>query len=147
MKLKLLAIVTIALLLAGGALTAAQDRSSPKDVPFIYSMYETCEDPNCVLRSIWIMWNPPKKTPDSYRVSWTTTGKWRSAKKPNNKKAGNAIATGRGYCIRGLELPYGGTLRVRVRARYDGKKNGDWNCCLEVEYGKEYQTIELNLGG
>ncbi len=147
MKVKLFAIVTLALLLAGGAITAAQSDRSPKDVPFIYAMYETCEDPNCVLKSIWVMWNAPEKAPDSYRVSWTTTGKWRSKKKPNSKKAGNATATGLGYCIRGLNLRYGETLRVRVRARYDGKKNGDWNCCLEVEYGKAYQTIELGGGG
>lgn len=97
-------------------------------------MYETCGGPSCTLRTVMAMWNAPEKAPDSYRISWTTTGKWRS-QKTNTKKAGSAIVTGRGYCIRGLELARGETLRIRVRARYDGKRNGPWNCCLEITNG------------
>ena len=138
---RLFAAMLVFLLVAG--LSAAQSDRSPKDVPSIYAMYETCEDQNCVLKSIWVMWNAPEKAPDSYRVSWTTTGKWRSIKKPNSKKAGNAIATELGYWIRRVKLPYGETLRVRVRAHYDGEKNGGWNCCLEFEYGKEFQKAGL----
>ena len=144
----LVVLLALPLILAGG-LTAAQTGTASKEIP----------GPLISARNMYVMgfgvgWQNPQKQPDSYRVSWTTRKKWRSLKKPNTKKAGNAIVTGQTtstscipdghggedcvtqtmskYTIQGLEIPYSDTLRVRVRAIYKGEPNGPWRCCLSA---------------
>ena len=128
----------LALLIFAGAATMAQD-SNPKEIPFMFGMTAICWEPPCNLGSVRVSINPPEKTPDKYRVSWAINGKWRSWKKPNTETRGSAFIDGDSvsYRITGIRIPYGKTLRIRVRAIYNGEKNGPWMCCLEAGYGND----------
>ena len=127
----------ISLILAGAA--AAQD-VNPKEIRSLFGATATCWEPPCILGSVRVSINPPEKTPDRYRISWKIEDqKWLSWKKPNTKKRGNAFINGdtNSYQISGIRIPYGETLRIRVRAIYKGEKNGPWFCCLEAGYGND----------
>lgn len=123
--------VLIALLIFSGAVALAQD----KTVGPMFALTEKCWEPPCRGPMTWVdlQWSAPDKEPDSYRVSWKMIGqKWLSYKKANTQTRGNAFVEGASYNIRGLQIPYGSTLRIRVRARYDGEKNGPWRCCFDI---------------
>lgn len=130
-------LVTLLSLIFAGA-TVAQDDNS-KAVPFMYGLTPLCWEPPCDLTQVQVDITPPEKTPDKYRVSWAINGRWRSWRKPNTKKYGNAFIDGDSYRykIRGIRIPYGKTLHIRVRAIYKGEKNGPWMCCLEAGYGDD----------
>ena len=125
------AALALLLILVGG-LTAAQSDVLSKSIQGNMLCSADAD-----MKQLWVGWKTPKNAPDRYRVSWTTGEKWRPLKKRNTRKAGNAIVTGHtDYIIQGLRLPYDDTLRVRVRAIYEGEPNGPWNCCLK--FSKSY---------
>ena len=135
-KISLVAALALLLIPASGWSTAAQDDIAPKEIPFAYTLLWECTEPPCALESVIVSWLEPEQKPDSYRVNWTTKDRWRKRNRPNNRKAGNAIVTSDGYSITGLQVPWGETLRIRVRARYDDGRNGPWYCCLTAGYGR-----------
>lgn len=135
---KILITLLVLLILAGAA--TAQDSNT-----WCWDWEEDCH-PKAVLAPIamtsvgglgsWaeLHWGAPEKKPDGYRISWAINGRWRSWKKPNTETRGNAFVDGDTlrYTIRGLSVPAGKTLRIRIRARYRGEKNGPWGCCLDL---------------
>ena len=133
----IVAALLLSLILAGAA--AGQD-VNPKQLKFLSGITAICWEPPCNLGSVRVYINPPEQTPDKYRVSWKIEGKkWLSWKKANTSTRGNAFIDGSTtqYRIRGLSIPYGKTLLIRVRAIYEGEKNGPWMCCLEAGYGND----------
>ena len=68
-----------------------------------------------------IGWDEPADKPQDYRVIWAKTDEkfssWRST-------TGNAFPTTNSLTVTGLEE--GAEYKVRVRARYDGSRNGPW---------------------
>ena len=135
-------VIALAVLLALAGVVSAQteSESNPKEVRYLLGFQAYCWSPPCTLHWINLDIPPPERTPDGYRISWTTkrTG-WRSWKKANTERGGNAFIDGdsKSYRISGIRVPYGETLRIRIRARYNGEKNGPWFCCLEAGYGND----------
>ena len=145
-KLQILLALVLVLALAGGGVISAQTNEERKSIEHIFWYWrnQSETDGETTLNILCVMWADPSKTPADYRLSWTTRSHgWRSATKANTKTAGNAIVAGNRYCIGAnnpitdafsyksarpngsLAVPEGKTLRVRVRARYPGKK-GPW---------------------
>ena len=125
----------VSLILAGAA--AAQVELDPKAIGVLVSYGPRCWEPPCTYWGSGLNWQEPEKKPDKYRVQWTTKN-WRSWKKPNTNTRGNAFVTDNRYNLGGqVRVPYGVTLRVRIRAIYKGEKNGPWRCCLELGYGDD----------
>ncbi len=135
---KTLAVLLVLLLLVvAGAVTVAQDVKQPnKQIGPMFYAGSICWEKPCGTAYYrgTLSWGVPEKTPDSYRVSWAVDGKWRSWKKPNTKKRGNAFVPGaeRRYRLPGVKVAPGETLYVRVRARYKGEKNGPWGPVLKL---------------
>lgn len=135
-RISLVAALALLLIPASGWPTAAQSGYAPKEIRFVFTLLWECTEPPCELETVLVNWLEPEQKPDSYRVNWTTTDRWRKNNRPNNRKAGNAIVTSDSYRITGLKVPWGEALRIRVRARYDGERNGPWYCCLTAGYGR-----------
>lgn len=114
------------------SLAGAQDHGK-RYVTDLALSYGGCWDPPCQITDVQVTWGVPTKAPDSYRISWTTTQRWRKKHRPNTLTQGSAIVTEPHYRIDILYVPPGETLRIRVRARYDGRRNGRWNCCIELK--------------
>ena len=138
-KVLIALLILFALIMTASAVTMAQD-TNPKQLRSLFGMTAVCWEPPCNLGSVTVSINPPEKTPDKYRVSWKIEGKkWLSWKKPNTSTRGNAFIDGDSvsYRITGIRIPYGETLRIRVRAIYESEKNGPWMCCLEAGHGND----------
>ena len=79
-----------------------------------------------------LAWQTPVNTAVSfYRVSWRVNSGWPSYKDANTRKRGNAfitenLAESNSFTIPVDGWPAGKTLRVRVRAAYEGEENGAW---------------------
>ncbi len=110
----------------------ASAQNGKKFVSYL-SAFHDCWKAPCALYHVQVEWEAPTKAPDSYRISWTTTSRWRKTHRPNTLTQGSAIVTEPRYIIDRLYVPPGETLRIRVRARYDGERNGKWNCCLDLK--------------
>ena len=133
---KLLAAMLVFLLIAG--LSAAQeDDRADKRIPWGGGMVWNYREEGEPLKWVRVTWMEPEKTPDSYRLSWAIEGAgWRSIHKKNTKRRGNMIVPHPPptnmfgdpmVTITGLEIPWGNRgLRIRVRARYNGERNGPW---------------------
>ena len=73
-----------------------------------------------------IAWDEATPAPDDYRVMWAPTcEKFLSYKRDNTEGAGNAYPNGAAHTVTGL--PEGNEYKVRVRARYEGEKNGPFS--------------------
>ena len=72
-KIYIFAALALLLILAGGALTAAQSDDPAKKIP------RTA--PGDATGNL-ITWYPAEKEPDSYRLSWTISKRWRSIRSP-----------------------------------------------------------------
>ena len=131
-----ISVLLLAISAASAQSVATNDDEHPKAVPSAQqTSLNACWFPPCVYKGGTIWWARPTKEPDSYRVQWTTD-KWPKNKKASTKTKGNVFTTDQHYDLsRKVEVPYGTVLRVRIRARYDGKKNGPWFCCLELGNG------------
>jgi len=116
----------LALLLCSSLVSA----KSLRKVGWVITTADICWQAPCSIWSITVHWEKPTKTPDSYQVSWTETNKWLPLKGENSHRRGNAIVTSTSenpqYTIWGLNVTEGEMLKIRVRARYDGKRNGPW---------------------
>ena len=125
---KIVAVLLALLIVAGAA--AAQSDDPSKRIP---------GHPYGNVKGDSIAWYAPDKLPDSYRLSWKVSKKWRSVKKPNTEKAGNMIVPGdrspsgkdcydfgclTRFSVRldGFAPPKGSTLCFRVRAIYKGEE-------------------------
>ncbi len=127
----------LAFLLSLSGVVGAQDRIPAKAIPSVRSNggATSCHPSPCVF-DISVRWISPAKDPDGYRVRWGINGKYRSAKRSNTNKRGNANigANESRFTIPELQIAIGQTLYIQVRARYDGKKNGPWTSPLKLTF-------------
>lgn len=110
-----------------------------------------------------LIWSPPKNTENlmGFRISWTTS-KWRPHDKPDQANRGNhwtsdttSVAyvnsqSGIAWTLPSIVIQPGETLRIRIRARYRGEKNGDWSHVLHVPHpglGCGSKNIRANTSG
>ena len=139
-KISLVAALAL-LLIFGAGLIVAEDEDSaeepvpPKAIAEMYYSAPRCEQLGCQFTYAEVEWSEPARKPDRYRISWTSTPRWRSIRRPNTRRAGNAIVTDNSYTIDSVRIPWVHGLYVRIRAIYNGERNGPWNCCLELGYG------------
>ena len=77
--------------------------------------------------TIQIDWDAPGEQPREYRVTWAKSGEefpdWRDP-------VGNAFPTSPGHTVTNLEE--GEEYQVKVRARYDGSRPGDWSDIVTI---------------
>ncbi|MDE2777945.1 MAG: fibronectin type III domain-containing protein [Chloroflexota bacterium] len=128
---KLIALCLVLLLFA--SLASAQEPKGAKAVDGMVLAYRICWSPPCPITYVHVSWAAPAKAPDGYRVTWTSTDRWRRPWRPNTLRQGTAIVTETNYTITNLYVPPGETLRIKVRALYDGERNGKWSCCAVVK--------------
>ena len=127
--------LAVALLLAtaaGGAL--AQDTGPGTVRGEAIILDAGCADAPCA-GSTWqvdFSWEAAQPPPDSYRLDYAVKGKWQSWKKANTPSKGTVFISpaehGRsgGYSLRGIYVPYGKSMCFRVKARYQGERDGPW---------------------
>lgn len=121
-------------------LTAAAQDTAPKTVRGQAIIHDLgCEDPPCD-GSAWrvdFSWAAAQPPPDGYRLDYAINGKWQSWKKANTPSKGAIFVspddharTG-GYRLSGIYVPYGKKICFRLKARYQGAKDGPWTkLCL-----------------
>lgn len=94
-----------------------------------------------------LVWNPPKNKTNlmGFRISWTTT-RWLPHDKGDQANRGNHWTdnitredspnsqAGIRWLLPSIVVKPGETLRIRIRARYRGEKNGAWSDVLHVPH-------------
>ena len=121
-------------------LTAAAQDTAPKTVRGKAIIHDLgCESAPCD-GSSWqvdFSWEAAQPPPDGYRLDYAINGKWQSYKKSNTPSKGAIFVspddharTG-GYRLSGIYVPYGKKICFRLKARYQGAKDGPWTkLCL-----------------
>ena len=77
--------------------------------------------------TIQIAWEAPSEQPLEYRITWAKSGEnfpdWRDP-------VGNAFPTGSSHTI--TDLDEGEEYQIKVRARYDSSRPGDWSGVITI---------------
>ena len=77
--------------------------------------------------TVYVAWEPPSEQPLEYRITWAKSGEnfpdWRDP-------VGNAFPAGSSHTI--TDLDEGEEYQMKVRARYDSSRPGDWSDVVTI---------------
>ena len=77
--------------------------------------------------TVYVAWEPPSEQPLEYRITWAKSGEsfpdWRDP-------VGNAFPAGSSHTI--TDLDEGEEYQIKVRARYDSSRPGDWSSVVTI---------------
>ena len=77
--------------------------------------------------TVYVAWEPPSEQPLEYRITWAKSGEsfpdWRDP-------VGNAFPAGSSHTI--TDLDEGEEYQIKVRARYDSSRPGDWSDVVTI---------------